>query len=60
MHRLGVVTTWLGLFLAVTGLAVGFWELSGNSERAMAWLSLVPLGFVGLLLGVTLTQLAKR
>ena len=29
-------------------------------ELAEVWLGLVPLGFVGLLLGVTLTQLSNK
>jgi hypothetical protein len=31
-----------------------------GSENAEVWISLVPLGFVGLLLGVTLTQLSNK
>ncbi len=58
MHRLGVITTLLGLILSVVGLVVGFWKMLHGSENAEVWISLVPLGFVGLLLGVTLTQLS--
>ena len=57
MHRLGVITTWLGLILSIVGLSVGFWKMVNGSENAETWISLVPLGFVGLLLGVTLTQM---
>ncbi len=60
MHRLGVITTLLGLILSVVGLIAGFWKMLQGSENAEFWLALVPLGFVGLLLGVTLTQLSKR
>jgi hypothetical protein len=60
MHRLGVITTLLGLILSVVGLIVGFWKMLNGSENAEVWISLVPLGFVGLLLGVTLTQLSNR
>ena len=60
MHRLGVITTLLGLILSVVGLIVGFWKMLNGSEYAEIWLGLVPLGFVGLLLGVTLTQLSKK
>jgi len=31
-----------------------------GSGHAEIWLGLVPLGFVGLLLGVTLTQLSRK
>jgi len=60
MHRLGVITTLLGLILSVVGLIVGFWKMLNGSGHAESWLGLVPLGFVGLLLGVTLTQLSKK
>ena len=60
MHRLGVITTLLGLILSIVGLAVGFWKMLNGSENAEVWISLVPLGFVGLLIGVTLTQLSNK
>jgi hypothetical protein len=60
MHKLGVITTLLGLILSVVGLGVGFWEMLRHSGNAQTWLSLVPLGFVGLMLGVVLTQLSNR
>ena len=60
MHRLGVITTLLGLTLSVVGLIVGFWKMLNGSSHAEIWLGLVPLGFVGLLLGVTLTQLSSK
>ena len=60
MHKLGVITTLLGLILSVVGLIVGFWQMFHGAEQAEFWLRLVPLGFVGLLLGVTLTQLSKK
>jgi hypothetical protein len=60
MHKLGVFTTLLGLILSVIGLIVGFWKMLNGSENAEVWISLVPLGFVGLLLGVTLTQISRK
>jgi hypothetical protein len=60
MHKLGVTTTWLGLILSIVGLVIGFWKMLHGSESAEVWISLVPLGFVGLLLGVTLTQLSSK
>jgi hypothetical protein len=60
MHKLGVYTTWLGLILSIFGLVVGFWKMLNGGENAEGWISLVPLGFVGLLLGVTLTQLYNK
>ncbi|MGE5319262.1 MAG: hypothetical protein ACM3KD_03690 [Hyphomicrobiaceae bacterium] len=60
MHKLGVTTTLLGLIMSVVGLAVGFWEMLHGSENASFWLSLIPLGFVGLFVGVTMTQLDNK
>jgi hypothetical protein len=60
MHKLGVITTLLGLILSIVGLIVGFWKMLHGVEQAEIWLGLVPLGFVGLLLGVTLTQLSNK
>jgi hypothetical protein len=60
MHKLGVTTTLLGLILSIVGLIVGFWKMLHGTDMAEVWLGLVPLGFVGLLLGVTLTQLSNK
>ncbi|MBZ0068615.1 MAG: hypothetical protein K8F26_07345 [Thiobacillus sp.] len=60
MHKLGVITTLLGLILSVAGLVVGLWKMLNGSENAEIWISLVPLGFVGLFLGVTMTQLSNK
>tara|TARA_R110002049_G_scaffold253117_1_gene428389 strand:+ start:257 stop:460 length:204 start_codon:yes stop_codon:yes gene_type:complete len=60
MHKLGVITTLLGLILSIVGLVVGFWEMLNGSEQAEVWISLIPLGFVGLFIGVTLTQLSIK
>ena len=60
MHKLGVITTLLGLILSVVGLVVGFWKMLNGSENAEVWISLIPLGFVGLFIGVTLTQLSSK
>ncbi len=60
MHKLGVITTLLGLILSIVGLIVGFWKMLHGVELAEVWLGLVPLGFVSLLLGVTLTQLSNK
>ena len=60
MHKLGVISTVAGLVLVMVGLAVGFWKMFGHSDTALFWLSLIPFGFLGLLLGVTLTLTSKR
>ena len=60
MHKLGVITTLLGLILSVVGLVVGFWKMLNGGESAELWISLIPLGLVGLFIGVTLTQLSSK
>jgi hypothetical protein len=60
MHKLGVVATLLGLALVIVGLLVGFVELFMHRDSALFWLTLVPFGFVGLFVGITMTQLSKR
>ena len=60
MHRLGVIFTVSGLILVIVGLAVGFWKMFGHSDTALFWLSLIPFGFLGLLLGITLTLISRR
>jgi hypothetical protein len=60
MHKLGVITTLLGLILSVVGMVAGFWEMLHGNENAEFWLSLIPFGFVALFLGVTMTQLSKK
>ncbi len=60
MHKLGVITILMGLILSIAGLIVGFWEMFNGNENAEFWLSLIPLGFVGLFVGVTITQLSDK
>jgi uncharacterized membrane protein len=61
MNRLGVVSSYVGFFLTVIGLAVGFYNLpTGDSEKIGFWLSLVPAGFILLLVGIATTQLTKK
>ncbi len=59
MHKLGVISVLTGLVLSVVGLISGFF-LMISEGTGMDWLNLVPVGFVLLLLGVTLTQLGKK
>jgi hypothetical protein len=59
MHRFGVISVLLGLALSVVGLVVGF-TLAIGSGTGEQWFTLVPFGFVMLLLGVTLTQLSRK
>jgi hypothetical protein len=61
MNRLGVVSSYVGLFCTVIGLVVGSYNLpTGDSEKIGFWLSLVPAGFILLLVGVATTQLTKK
>jgi hypothetical protein len=59
MHKLGVISVLLGLVFSVVGLAVGF-TLAISRGTGQEWFTLVPFGFVLLLLGVTITQLGKK
>ena len=59
MHTLGIITTLLGLILSVW-TDRWIWKMLNGGSHAEVWLGLVPLGFVGLLLGVTLTQLFRK
>jgi uncharacterized membrane protein len=56
MHKLGVLSVWLGVLLSVLGVVAGFWQAIrlGQGEE---WFMFVPVGFMLLLLGVTITQL---
>ena len=60
MHKLGVISTVTGLILVIVGLIVGFWKMFAHSDSALFWLSLIPFGFLGLLLGITLTLISRR
>jgi hypothetical protein len=59
MHKFGVISILLGLTLSIVGLVVGF-DLAIGFGTGEQWFTLVPFGFVFLLLGVTLTQLGKK
>lgn len=61
MNRLGVISSYVGFFFAVVGLVIGFYNLpTGDSEAIGFWLAWVPVGFVLLLAGVTMTQLSRK
>ena len=61
MHRIGVISIWLGLIGSVVGLIVGFIQLpSGDEEKIGFWMSLIPVGFALLLLGTVMTQMSKK
>ena len=61
MQRLGVISVWVGILATAVGLIVGFIDLlSGDEAGAGPWLSLVPVGFALMLLGVGMTQLTKK
>ncbi|MCL6555265.1 MAG: hypothetical protein K6T56_02760 [Burkholderiales bacterium] len=61
MHRLGVISVWVGILATAAGLVVGFAELAAGREAdAGPWISLVPLGFALMLFGVAATQLTRK
>ena len=59
LHKFGVTCILLGLLLSIVGMVAGFW-LAISHGRGQEWFNFVPLGFVLLLLGVTVTQLHKK
>ena len=59
MHKFGVFFVWLGLLLSGVGFVVGFWLMLSRGIGTF-WISMVPVGFVALLVGVTLTQLYRE
>ncbi len=61
MHRIGVITVWLGIISSAIGLIVGFASFSSGDEDTIGfWLSLVPVGFALLLLGTVMTQMSSK
>lgn len=61
MHRMGVVSVWAGLISCLAGLGGGVMALPGGESAEIGfWVSLVPLGFMLLLLGVAMTQLSGK
>jgi hypothetical protein len=58
MHKVGVVTIWIGLLMSVVGLIFGFIDLVKYGEPSI-WIAMVPAGFAALLVGVTMTQFSK-
>ena len=59
LHKFGVFCVLLGLLLSAIGIVAGFWQAVSRAS-GQEWFSVVPLGFVLLLLGVTVTQLHKK
>jgi hypothetical protein len=59
LHKFGVICILLGLLLSAIGMVSGFW-LAIAQGRGEEWFNFVPVGFVFLLLGVTVTQLHKK
>lgn len=61
VHRLGVISVWVGILASALGLVVGFADLiTGEDAKAGPWLSLVPLGFALMLFGIAATQLTRK
>ncbi|HSH30896.1 MAG TPA: hypothetical protein VK971_13395 [Thiohalobacter sp.] len=60
MHRFGRFLAWLSAVLIAVGLIGGFTALFMDADsNAVRLLTLVPLGFVGLLTGIVITQLHR-
>ena len=61
MHRLGRITTWLGIILASVGVIAGFSLLAANQQAvAKFFLMLTPIGFILLLTGLVTTLMVDK
>ena len=61
MHRIGVTFVWTGIISTAVGLIVGFAQLpSGDGEKVGFWLAMIPVGFLLLMVGMTITQLGRK
>ncbi len=59
MHRIGRMTSWLGVIVALVGIIAGFTLIKmGHDQHAKFFLTTVPIGFVLLLTGVVTAFLA--
>jgi uncharacterized SAM-binding protein YcdF (DUF218 family) len=60
MHRAGSIMTLIGVILIAVGLVAGFTLLLlDQDDEAIALLSIIPVGFVLTLGGLTATQLSR-
>ncbi|OOZ38096.1 hypothetical protein BOW52_09355 [Solemya elarraichensis gill symbiont] len=60
MHRAGSIMTLIGVILIAVGLVAGFTLLLlDHDDEAIALLSIIPVGFVLTLGGLTATQLSR-
>ncbi|MDH5179503.1 MAG: hypothetical protein OEZ39_18505 [Gammaproteobacteria bacterium] len=60
MHQLGRIAVYLGITLITAGVIIGFTAMFLDKDNhAVNWLAIIPVGFVVLLLGTVMTQLAK-
>ncbi len=60
MQRVGQIAIWVGILLTLAGLLLGFGVmLSDNASQAVNLLTLVPIGFMLLMLGTVMTQLGR-
>ncbi|KHF25229.1 hypothetical protein [Solemya velum gill symbiont] len=60
MHRAGTVATVIGILLIAIGLVAGFTLLLlDQDDEAITLLSIIPVGFVLTLGGLTATQLSR-
>ena len=58
MHRAGSIATLIGILLIALGLIAGFWLLFiDRDDEAVFFLSIIPVGFVLALGGLTTTLL---
>ena len=59
MHKVGVIMIWVGLLMSIFGLIFGFIDLIKEGEASI-WIAIIPAGFAGMLVGITMTQFSKK
>ena len=60
MYQLGRIAVYSGIALIAAGLIIGFTALWLDADgQAVNWLAVIPVGFVVLLTGTVMTQLAN-
>lgn len=60
MKNLGRITVYIGIFLSVLGLTLGFIAMfTGLDKHAVVLLNVIPIGFVLMLAGTVASQFSN-
>lgn len=58
MQRIGRIAIIVGVVLVAAGLLAGFPVMMTGSDSAVPWLALVPVGFLGLMIGTAISLMS--